>query len=132
MMESGAFAKQEGLVQIYRKKKVNKGSEYLLSFSLSLLLLSVIVVRLSQKSTTTKQDTNLWNITNTIVNECWVLILLWFYTLSQMHIKNVLMSVWIECSVTEGNSPFSISGKHEFKWYSANGSTLKLLRRKYP
>ena len=41
------------------------------------------------------------------------------------------MSVWIECSVTEGKSPFSISGKHEFKWYSANGSTLKLLRRTY-
>ena len=66
---------------------------------------------------------------NTIVNECWVFILLWFYTLNQMHIKNVLMSVWIECSVTEGKSPFSISGKHEFEWYSANGSTLKLLRR---
>jgi hypothetical protein len=67
----------------------------------------------------------------TIVNECRVFILLWFYTLNQMHIKNVLMSVWIECSVTEGKSPLSISGKHEFKWYSANGSTLKLLRRTY-
>jgi len=26
----------------------------------------------------------------------------------------------------------SMSGKHEFKWYSANGSTLMLLRRTYP
>ena len=68
---------------------------------------------------------------NTIGNECWVFILLWFYTLNQMHIKIVLMSVLMECSVTEGKSPFSISGKHEIKWYSANGSTLKLLRRTY-
>ena len=68
---------------------------------------------------------------NTIVNECWVFILLWFCTLNQMRIKNVLMSVWIECSVTQGKTPFSISGKHEFKWYSANGSTLNLLRRTY-
>jgi hypothetical protein len=65
-------------------------------------------------------------------NRCWDFILLWFYTMNQMHIKHVLKSVWIECSVKEGKSSLSMSGKHEFKWYSANGSTLMLLRRTYP
>ena len=46
-MESGTFAKQEGLVLIKRKTEGKKGSQYLLSFSL--LLLSVIVVRLSSQ-----------------------------------------------------------------------------------
>ncbi len=68
---------------------------------------------------------------NTIVNECWDFIVLLFYILNRMRIKNVLMSVWIECSVTEGKSHFSTSDKHEFKWCSTNGSTLKLLRRTY-
>jgi hypothetical protein len=76
--------------------------------------------------------TNLWNITNTIINECWDFIFFWFYTMNQMHIKHVLKSVWIECSVKEGKSSLSMSGEHEFKWYFANGSTLMLLRRTYP
>ena len=46
-MESGAFAKQEGLVLIREKPKVNKVPKYLLSYLL--LLLSVALVRLSSQ-----------------------------------------------------------------------------------
>jgi hypothetical protein len=64
--------------------------------------------------------TNVWNITNKIINEYCHIILLWFYTMNQVHIKHAHISVWIECSVKEGKLPLSISGEHEFKQYSAN------------
>ena len=40
----------------------------------------------------------------------------------------------LQCDRRKGKSPLSISSKHEFKWYSANGCTLKILilRRTYP
>jgi len=128
-MKFGTFAKLEGLVLIKRKTESKQCSQYLLQNLL--LLLSVIVVWLSTKVNNNQIRWLVYQIQQ--YNSYWMLSfhLLWFYTLNQMRIKNVLMSVWIKCSMTEGKSSFSISGKHEFRWCSANGSTLKLLRRKY-
>ena len=41
------------------------------------------------------------------------------------------MPVWIGSVKRRKVTSLSIFGKHEFKWYSANWSTLKVLRRTY-